>query len=115
MPTFQYSAYGAHGELAEGDIEAPSAEAAADLLWERRLSAFQMQPRRAAERWWNRELLARRTSRAALLGFLRELATLMTAEIPLDDALRMLADPTGAAVFSRLAADVRADVLNGST
>ena len=27
----------------------------------------------------------------------------------------MLADPTGAAVFSKLAADVRADVLNGST
>jgi|HubBroStandDraft_1064217.scaffolds.fasta_scaffold61146_3 general secretion pathway protein F len=115
MPTFQYAAYGAQGDLAEGDIEATSAEAAADLLWERGLSAFQMQPRRAAERWWNRELLAQRTSRSALLGFVRELATLMTAEIPLDDALRMLADPTGAGVYSRLAADVRSDVLSGST
>ncbi|HLH91729.1 MAG TPA: type II secretion system F family protein [Xanthobacteraceae bacterium] len=115
MPTFQYSAYGAQGELARGDIEAPSAEAASDLLFERGLSAFRMQPRQAAERWWNRELLAQRTSRTALLGFVRELATLMTAEIPLDDALRMLADPTGAAVYARLAADVRADVLNGAT
>jgi general secretion pathway protein F len=115
MPTFQYSAYGAHGELAQGDIEAPSAAAAVNLLWERGLSAFRMQPHQAAERWWNRELLAQRTSRTALLGFVRELATLMTAEIPLDDALRMLADPTGSTAFSKLAADVRADVLNGST
>src|SRR6267143_1966164 len=117
MATFQYCAYRARGEFAEGRVEASSPQAALELLWSQGLTAFQVRPvHHAAEKWWQRDLFAGTgPSRAALPAFTREFATLMEAEIPLDDGLRILSDPTASADVCRLAADLRADVLNGST
>src|SRR5215813_5328474 len=116
MTTFQYCAYSAQGELAAGNIEASTSDAASDLLWEQGLTAFQIRPINAvSEKWWQREVFSgRKPSRSVLPAFTRELSTLMTAEIPLDDALRILSDPAASAQISRLAADLRADVLNGA-
>src|SRR5260370_14004821 len=94
MPTFRYRAYGAHGELAEGRIEAASQDAASDLLWVRGLTPFQMRTADSSTTpWWRRELLAGQGSRhAELATFTRELATLGAAEIPLDDTLRIVCE-----------------------
>ena len=117
MTAFQYCAYGPDGKFAEGVIDAASADAASDLLWAQGLSAFKLAPtRNTQEKWWQRELLGgRKPSRQALPAFTRELATLMTAGIPLDDVLRILSEPTASAEIARIAAELRADVLNGST
>ncbi len=115
MPIFRFGAYGPHGELAEGSIEAPSADAASDLLWAQGLTSFRLralgQPQ---EKWWQRELWSGRGSRRAdLATFTRELATLRSADIPVDDALRILSDQGNSTSIGRLAAELRADVLNG--
>jgi general secretion pathway protein F len=117
MTAFQYCAYGPDGKLAEGVIDAASADAASDLLWDQGLSAFKVHPtRNTQEKWWQREVLgSRKPSRQALPAFTRELATLMTAGIPLDDVLRILSEPTASAEIARIAAELRADVLNGAT
>lgn len=117
MPTFRYRAYGGQGELAEGSVDAMSQDAAADVLWTQGLTPFQLrradQPGKA---WWQRELFSGGGSpRADLAGFTRELATLNTAEIPLDDALRILADQGMSAGMRTIATTLLADVLNGAT
>src|SRR5437870_956362 len=94
MPTFRYRAYGPQGEFAEGSIDAASQEAASGMLWAQGLTPFQMRAVAAAGRkWWQRELFAGEGgSRAHLVPFTRDLATLIAAEIPLDDALRIVGD-----------------------
>jgi general secretion pathway protein F len=117
MPTFRYRAYGGRGELAEGVIDAASPEAASDLLWGQGLTPFQMRQADAAgQKWWQREVFAARApSQGDLASFTRDFATLNTAEIPLDDALRTLAEQAAAAKMRSLAKALLADVLNGAT
>ena len=42
MPTFEYSAYGAQGQFAQGRIDAASHGLASQLLWAQGLTPFQM-------------------------------------------------------------------------
>ncbi len=117
MPSFQYRAYDTSGELAQGSLEAVSQDAASDALWARGLTPFQLRSSgHTAKPWWQREVFGgRRALRSDLVGFTRELATFIGAEIPLDDALRMLSDQATSAVMGELAADLRKDILNGAT
>src|SRR6266545_2721261 len=117
MAIFRYGAYGAQGNLAEGSIEAASPDAASELLWARGLTPFRMR-RLDAERkpWWQRELWAGHGFRRAdLAAFTREFATLRSADIPVDDALRILCDQGRSTAIGRLATELRAEVLNGLT
>src|ERR1700686_1826536 len=115
MPTFEYSAYGAQGQFAAGRIDAASQEIASQQLWAQGLTPFQMKAAHGdTVRWWQRELLSsRRTSLRQLASFTREFATLMSAEIPLDDALRILCDQAISEPMKRSARDLRGHVLNG--
>jgi general secretion pathway protein F len=116
MPSFTYRAYGRRGEFAAGRIEAASPDAANEMLWAQGLTPFHMQATDAgAERWWQREILGGgRTSPAQLASFTRDFATLNSAEIPLDDALRILAAQAPARAMRTVIASLLADVLNGS-
>lgn len=117
MPTFRYRAYGAQGELAEGSIEAMSQDAANDALWTQGLTPFQMRlADRSAKPWWQRELFTGQGSRRTdLVSFTREFATLNAAEIPLDDALRIVGDQAISARMRAVAGNLLAEVTNGST
>jgi general secretion pathway protein F len=118
MPTFRYRAYGARGELAEGDVDAVSETAATELLWTQGLTAFEMrQEGEAGKPWWRRDLLPARSGsrKGELAAFTREFATLNGAEVPLDDALRILSEQATSAGMRALAASLLADVLDGAT
>ncbi|MGJ4961323.1 type II secretion system F family protein [Bradyrhizobium sp. HKCCYLRH3061] len=115
MPRFRYRAYGTDGSFAEGTIEAASAAAADAALWAQGLSPFQM---RAADsdgtKWWNREItLSGGSDRGDLLAFTREFSTLCAADIPMDDALRIVQTQASAPRLRTLVAALLADVLNG--
>jgi general secretion pathway protein F len=115
MPTFKYSAYGAQGQFAEGRVDAASEEAASKLLWARGLTPFGMNlAHDDALPWWRREVLLRpHTSPRQVAAFTREFATLMSAEIPLDDALRILCDQMKSDTMKRSVQDLRGLVLDG--
>ncbi|MGY3449866.1 type II secretion system F family protein [Bradyrhizobium sp. USDA 4353] len=115
MPRFLYRAYGTDGSFAEGTIEAASAAAANAALWAQGLSPFQM---RAADsdgtKWWNREItLGGGSDRGDLLAFTREFSTLCVADIPMDDALRIVQAQASAPRLRTLVEALLADVLNG--
>jgi general secretion pathway protein F len=115
MPTFRYRAYGAQGELAEGSIEAISQDAASDTLWTQGLVPFQMRSvGRSGQRWWQRDLFGG-TRPKDLASFTREFATLMAAEIPLDDALRIVSEQQATPHMRSVVSGLLADVLNGAT
>jgi general secretion pathway protein F len=103
--------------VSQGIVDAVSADTAGDLLWTRGLTPFQMFPvDQSGKRWWQRELLdVRGSTRADLTSFTREFATLNAAEIPLDDALRILSDQATSAKIRRIAKGLLDDVLNGLT
>jgi general secretion pathway protein F len=94
MPTFEYQAYGLQGEFFEGRIDAASHDTASEMLWSKGQTAFAMRVvDRSGAKWWQRELLSHsRFKPADLASFTREFVTLSAAEIPLDDALRILCD-----------------------
>jgi general secretion pathway protein F len=117
MPTFRYRAYGARGEFSEGSIDAVTQDAAGDMLWAQGLTPFQMAlADQSAKPWWQRELFSgHRSRRSDLASFTREFATLNTAEIPLDDSLRILSEQATSPTTRTLASSLLADVLNGST
>jgi general secretion pathway protein F len=93
MPLYRYRAYDKSGALAEGEIETRSRELALQQLHQKGfhpLDVTEDSPR-GKERWWEREVFSSGTLPVAGLALLtRELATLIKAEIPLDDALRIV-------------------------
>ncbi|MGC2774928.1 MAG: type II secretion system F family protein, partial [Bradyrhizobium sp.] len=115
MPRFLYRAYGTDGSFAEGTIEAASADAASATLWTQGLSPFQMQAADGAgTAWWNREItFGGGAGHRDLLAFTREFSTLCGADIPMDDALRIVQTQASAARLRTLVEALLADVLNG--
>ena len=93
MPEFRYRAYGPTGALERGEISSMSRDAAIAMLSARGAFPLEVDEAKpaAAAPWWNREIGgSARLSSADLALFTRELATLVKAEIPLDDSLRLV-------------------------
>lgn len=116
MPTFRYRAYALDGGFAEGALEAASLDAANDVLWSQGLTPFQMLTADApGAKWWNRELFSNvGAQRSDLVAFTREFAMLNAAEIPLDDALRILREQASSSRLRALVESLLAEVLNGT-
>ncbi len=116
MPTFQYQAYGLQGEFFEGRIDAASHDTAREMLWSKGQTPFALRAvDQTAAKWWQRELLSRSGFKHTdLVSFTREFVTLSAAEIPLDDALRILCDQATSPGVRALVTDLLGDVLNGS-
>jgi general secretion pathway protein F len=70
----------------------------------------------SGQRWWQRDFLgAQNPARTDLISFTREFATLNSAEIPLDDALRIVCDQLTSAKMRAVVKSLLDDVLDGST
>ncbi|MGJ4898403.1 MULTISPECIES: type II secretion system F family protein [unclassified Bradyrhizobium] len=115
MPRFRYRAYGTDGSFAEGTIDAVSAAAADAALWAQGLSPFQMTVADSGgTTWWNREItLGGGSDRGDLLAFTREFSTLCAADIPMDDALRIVQTQASAQRLRSLIEALLAEILNG--
>jgi general secretion pathway protein F len=93
MPRFAYTACDDRGARAAGVIDCDTREAAIEALFRQGrypLELVEGSSRVPRPRWWERELFAsRRLSHRALALLTRELATLIGAELPVDEALRI--------------------------
>ncbi|PDT87488.1 general secretion pathway protein GspF [Bradyrhizobium sp. Y36] len=117
MPSFLYQAYGSGGELAEGQLQALSAEAADALLGRRGLTAFKLtEVSQNAQPWWQRDLLSKAGPKPAYLAtFAREFADLYKSGVALDDCLRILAEQSTARQLRQACDGLLDDILNGAT
>jgi general secretion pathway protein F len=103
MPRYRYRAYDSAGTLKAGEIEGVSDAGVLDQLRAAGLlpvEAVEARGGAGQTRWWERELFGGRTlPPASLAMFTRELATLVEADVTLDEALRIVAlQPMGGAV-----------------
>lgn len=90
MPRYSYKSYDQTGMLLTGAIEVANREAALQALSARGQLAVEVMETGAAEpqAWWQREVFSPKgLSDDERLTFTRELATLVNAELPLDEAL----------------------------
>lgn len=120
MPRFEFKALSATGEVLRGEHEAPDCAAVVAHL--RNLGHLPVSARevtgtraplsfRTLLHWWNEE----RTSSTDVVTFTQELATLLRAGIPLDNALRMLEETCGGVEFRRRITAIRQSVQGGNT
>ncbi len=93
MPRYRYSAYDQRGSLIHGVVETRSRELALTLLHQQGRHPLDVVEDKANPdlRWWEREVFGNGALSAASLHLLtRELATLIMADLPLDEALRIV-------------------------
>jgi general secretion pathway protein F len=114
MPVFQYAAYTPAGGIETGKIDAQSGEEALGLLAARGLTPFETREMRRPRRSLP---LASRAGIAsediALLA--RELATMLEAQVPVDETLRLLAGQVQSARSRRLVEALLTDILSGAS
>ncbi len=119
MPRYGFKAYDSGGRLERGEIDAETPRAALDALSRRGLFPLEIAndaPASSDTPWWNRELSGPRALPLAAQAMLaRELATLLKADIPIDEVLRIVAlQPRITGTTRRLVQAVEADVTAGS-
>jgi general secretion pathway protein F len=92
MPRFSYTAYDDRGVRAAGVIEAETRDAAVEALFRQGRYPLDLVEggRIPTPRWWEREILLSSGSLGRGMALLtRELATLVKADLPVDEALRI--------------------------
>lgn len=112
MALFRYRAFDNAGHVGEGEVEAINEAAARDTLWRRDLTPLEIAPVSQGDRAW-RPRRRGRISLRELTVFTREFATLEDADIPLDDALRILIAQAGGAAVRDVAQGILDDALDG--
>ena len=118
MPRFAYKAVDAAGRTIEGEMEATSRQAVVDRLKADGHVPIRADGRRGPGRLGWSALLGGRVRRLdgrAVLGFTRELATLIEAGLPLDRALGVFGEIAASAALRAAVLRVRERVRQGST
>lgn len=93
MPRYRYKAYNGSGSITSGELKVESRQAALNVLARKSEVAIELEEQTVAATipWWQREI---RTSPAlgkrALSDFMRELSGLIGANLPVDEALRII-------------------------
>ena len=119
MPRFSYTAYDSSGQRSSGTIESDSRQAAIDSLFRQGRYPLELTEGVLAPlpRWWEREVLGTgRVPQRGVALLTRELATLVKAEIPMDEALRIAGlQPLMPARVRRIVGSVLSRVLAGAS
>lgn len=116
MPTYTYSAFDGAGRQIEGLIDASSEKDAVGALQRQGLLAYQTKPV-APESSWLASFSWRPAERQLRLyeyaSFARQLATLVKADLPLDQCLRLVAGQSGRTRLGVFAEKVAQSVTGG--
>ncbi|TMS57801.1 type II secretion system protein GspF [Imbroritus primus] len=115
MPAFRYEAADAAGKSDKGVLDADSAKAARSLLRQRGLTPISVEPLTGqAQATRTRRHFGQRLSTREQALLTRQLASLITAGLPLDEALAALADQAERPYVHELLAAIRAEVVGGN-
>jgi general secretion pathway protein F len=113
VTAFRYSAADAAGKEQTGVLEADSARAARQLLRGRELVPLRVEP--VLDEDGGGLGFGRRLSQTELAVLTRQLASLLSAQLPVADALNVMVEQSEKPAVRDLMAAVRAEVLGGSS
>lgn len=115
MPAFQYKALDAEGRYVTGELQADTPAAVAAHLAELGYMPLETARRReTGDRGWRAFLGTSRLPAREVTVLIRDLALLLKAGLPLDEALKLLADDARPAA-ARLVADLRKAIGSGAS
>lgn len=118
MPRFDYSAYDQNGLLKRGSLESSSRQAAIEALGRQGQLPIEVTEGGGAnrKRWWEQEVFGDGSlSVPALTLFTHELASLVRADLPIDEALRIVSlQPLMSAKIRRVTRQVLDGVRQGN-
>lgn len=119
MPTYHYTAVTSEGNYHKGVMEADHEKQVRDQLREQQLFPIKVNPARSIQlmtfqfagfsQWW----AARGLSSSALALFTRQFATLLSAGLPVEEALLAVSQQTDAVSVKAIVLSVRASVMEG--
>ncbi|AOY97540.1 type II secretion system protein GspF (plasmid) [Cupriavidus sp. USMAA2-4] len=115
MPAFRYEAVDLRGKLHRGVLDAEGNKAARGQLRTRGLTPLKVLPVAAATPGAGATLFGGRLGAQEQALFTRQLSSLLTAGLPLNDALGALADQAERAYVRHLVAAIRAEVVSGQS
>lgn len=113
MAAFEYRALDPQGRQRKGILEADSSRQVRQMLRERQLAPLEVTAARQQEAGGGRWRLRRGISAAELALLTRQLATLVQAALPIEEALGAAAAQAGSARIQAMLLSVRARVLEG--
>lgn len=115
MPAFAYRAVDPRGAAKQGVIEASSAAAARQLLRDRELlpTSVEAATAQAAAGGSGLRLFRRRIGAKALSTVTRQIATLVSSDVNVEQALKLVAESAESAALRSLLLDVRGAILDG--
>jgi len=118
MTTFHYEAFDSAGKLLKGEVDAETENEARELLWQRGKTAFEIK-RKSSGTLFRRDIRLSRTGGALddlrLSSLARDLAVLLQADVPLDAALRIVANNSADLRNRDAAQEMLGQILKGST
>lgn len=115
MPAYRYEAAEPSGQLARGIIDADSPRHARNLLRERGLTPLELNPVQPAAGGAGLRVLAGRLGAAELALATRQLASLLSARLPIEQALGAVVEQADRQVVRDRFAAVRSEVIGGQT
>ncbi len=113
MDAFDYAALDKNGKRQRGTVMATSIREARDILRSRSLSPIDLDPARA-DKQQRRPALARRVNHKDITQTTRQIAFLIGAATPVEEALKMAALQFNKSPIRDVLLDVRAQVLEGA-
>ncbi len=115
MPAYRYEAANAAGTVASGVIDADSPRHARGLLRDRGLAPLQLSPVQDAAATGAGRTLRRRLGAAELSLATRQLASLLSARLPIEQALNAVVEQAERQSVRERFAAVRSEVVGGQT
>lgn len=115
MPAFRFEASDIHGKTRRGVLEADSARAARSQLRAQELTPLAVEPAASSPARGAALIFRRRLSTREQALFIRQLASLLTAGLPIDEALSILSEQAERDYVRELVAALRAEVLSGQS
>ena len=114
MSAWQYTAYNSAGRRVRGVLVADSESDARGLLRKNGLFPEDLVPTRVRDRpWLSLRPGTRRAGVEDLAAFTRQMAVLVGAELPIEEALKVYTQSEGRGVMRRVAAELRTRVRDG--
>jgi general secretion pathway protein F len=117
MTTYWYQAYDAIGSLLEGQVDADSLEKARDLVRQRGITPFRVEPQRTMAFFGGPSAPRKQGMKVddvKLAGFVRDLSVLLEAGVPLETALRIAETSAADKAVREMALRLLEGVLSGA-
>jgi general secretion pathway protein F len=117
MAKFKYRAYTNEGDLVEGEIETSDISEVSSILLERQIVPYEIQNTNKSLFNFNFKFNKKTKSLSGqeIAEFTREIATLLEANIPVDQCLKIISSQTTRKKYNNLAKEILANLEEGSS